>query len=76
MKKITVILINKGIITTTIEDKDGDEIMNQYYQLCSEQLDDNCFEISVKNQEGKLDNLLIPIKNILYVSCTNDYLSL
>lgn len=68
MKRITVSLGDKEIVSI-LSDKIADSIMDQFYRLCSGDLSDQCLDISVNNEEEHLENVLIPIKNIRYMSC-------
>lgn len=64
-----MVLINGASITTVFEPKDADRVMDQYYNLCAGNIDDNCLEISARNELDKLEHTLVPMKSILYVSC-------
>jgi hypothetical protein len=68
MKKITVSLGDKDIVSI-LSNKGADDIMDQFYKLCSGELLDQCLDISVNNEEEHLENVLIPLKNIRYISC-------
>ena len=73
MKKITINLVNGKIISSVLANKEADELMDQYYKLCCVDIDDNCFELSLKDEMDHLENILVPFRNILYISCRNDH---
>lgn len=69
MKKILVILNNGVQISSVMENEIANQAIDQFYNLCSNNLDDRCFELSVRNELDKLEHTLIPLRSILYVSC-------
>lgn len=69
MKKVTVTLISGAQLSSVVQYSEANALMDQYYQLCSGGLDDMCFEFSIKNESDKLENALMPVKNILYITC-------
>ena len=69
MKKLLVVLNNGAQVSSLMESKEADAYMDQFYSLCSANLNDNCFEVCVKNELGKLEHTLIPLRSILYVAC-------
>jgi hypothetical protein len=69
LKKLLVVLNNGAQLSSLMESKDADQSMDQFYAVCSSNIDDNCFEICVKDELGKLEHTLIPLRSILYVTC-------
>jgi hypothetical protein len=52
-----------------MEPEAADKSMDQFYSLCSSDIDDHVFEICVRDELGKLEHTLIPLRSILYVTC-------
>ena len=69
MKKILVVLNNGAQVCSLMEPEAADKSMDQFYGLCSSDIDDNVFEICVRDELGKLEHTLIPLRSILYVTC-------
>jgi hypothetical protein len=64
-----VVLNNGAQFSAVLQDEAADSLTNQFYCLCTGDIGDNLFEMSIKNESEKLENLLIPIRSILYVQC-------
>ena len=73
MKKILVVLNNGAQISSVLDNDVADKTIDQFYNLCSANIDDNCFELSVRNELEKLEHTLIPLRSILYVSCREQF---
>jgi hypothetical protein len=69
LKKILVVLNNGAQISSVLDNDTANKTIDQFYNLCSSNIDDNCFELSVRNELDKLEHTLIPLRSILYVSC-------
>lgn len=69
MKRILVVLTTNTQFSAVLPDDEADSLMDQFYKLCTIEVDDHCFEMSIKNESGRLENLLIPIRSILYIQC-------
>ena len=69
MKRILVVLTTNAQFSAVLPDDEANGLMDQFYKLCSIEVDDHCFEMSIKNESDRLENLLIPIRSILYIQC-------
>jgi hypothetical protein len=69
MKRILVVLTTNAQFAAVLPDEAANELMDQFYQLSMGEVDDHLFEMSIKNESGRLENLLIPIRSILYIQC-------
>jgi hypothetical protein len=69
LKKILVVLNNGAQISSVLDNDTANKTIDQFYNLCSSNIDDHCFELSVRNELDKLEHTLIPLRSILYVSC-------
>jgi hypothetical protein len=69
LKKILVVLNNGAQISSVLDNDTANKTVDQFYNLCSSNIDDHCFELSVRNELEKLEHTLIPLRSILYVSC-------
>lgn len=69
MKKILVVLNNGAQFSSVLQDDVADSLTNQFYSLSAGDIDDRVFEMSLRNESDKLENLLIPIRSILYIQC-------
>jgi hypothetical protein len=68
MKKIQLVLTNGVKIVSILPDREADKLMDQYYKLCEGELS-GPFELTQKDESDKLENLLLPLGSILYISC-------
>lgn len=64
--KVTITLKNEKEITVFLDKKAAENLVDQFYDLCSGQLDDNCFEIVSPCISGN-EYILIKADEILYV---------
>jgi hypothetical protein len=72
MKTISIMMTDGKKIVSIMDRVHADNIMDQYYDLCSGQIDDSCLELAIT--EGKTcETMLIPFKNIYYISCREFY---
>lgn len=46
----------------------ADNIMDQFYDLCSGAMDDACLELAI-TENNICETILIPMRNIYYISC-------
>ena len=69
MKRILVVLTTNAQFSAVLPDDEANELIDQFYKLCSIEIEDQCFEMSLRNESGMLENTLIPIRSILYVQC-------
>lgn len=69
MKKISLTALNNAQFNAVLPDGDADAMMDQFYSLSTIDISDHLFEMSIKNETGKLENLLIPYRSILYIQC-------
>ena len=68
MKIVSIMLTNGNKIVSVLDRLNADNIMDQYYELCSGQIDDSCLELAIT--EGIIcETILIPFKNVYYISC-------
>jgi hypothetical protein len=64
--KVTITLKNEKEIMVYLDKKYAENLVDQFYDLCSGQLDDNCFEIVSPSESGN-EYILIKADEILYV---------
>jgi len=64
--KVTITLKNQKDILVYLDKQSAVNLVDQFYDLCSGQLDDNCFEIVIPNDHGN-EYILIKADEILYV---------
>ena len=64
-----MVLNNGAQISSVLDNDTANKTIDQFYNLCSSNIDDHCFELSVRNELDKLEHTLIPLRSILYVSC-------
>ena len=64
--KVTITLKNQKDILVYLDKQSAVNLVDQFYDLCSGQLDDNCFEVVVPNHQGN-EYILIKADEILYV---------
>jgi hypothetical protein len=69
LKKILVVLNNGAQISSVLDNDIADRAIDQFYNLTAANIEDHCFELSVRNELDKLEHTLIPLRSILYVSC-------
>lgn len=69
LKKILVTLTNNTQFGAVLPDKEADSLIDSFYNTCQDEVSDTLFEMSIKNESDRLENLLIPIRSILYVQC-------
>lgn len=63
-------VLNNGAQISSVLDNDiADRAIDQFYNLTAANIEDHCFELSVRNELDKLEHTLIPLRSILYVSC-------
>jgi hypothetical protein len=64
--KVTITLKNFKEILVYLDKQAAVNLVDQFYDLCSGHLDDNCFEVVVANEKGN-EYILIKADEILYV---------
>jgi len=64
--KVTITLKNQKDILVYLDKRSSVNLVDQFYDLCSGQLDDNCFEVVIRNDHGN-EYILIKADEILYV---------
>ena len=64
--KVTITLKNQKDILVYLDKQSAVNLVDQFYDLCSGQLDDNCFEVVIRNDNGN-EYILIKAAEILYV---------
>jgi len=64
--KVSITLKNQKDIVVYLDKRSSVNLVDQFYDLCSGQLDDNCFEIVVPADNGN-EYILIKADEILYV---------
>ena len=64
--KVTITLKNFKEILVYLDKQSAVNLVDQFYDLCSGQLDDNCFEVFIRNDSGN-EYILIKADEILYV---------
>jgi len=66
--KVSVVLRNDKELTFILEHSKAGELMDQFYELCSEGLLDNLLEVVVaSNDEKANDTVLIKCDEIVYM---------
>lgn len=66
MNKVSITLKNQKDIVVYLDKQTSVNLVDQFYDLCSGQLDDNCFEIVSPTDNGN-EYILIKADEILYV---------
>ena len=64
--KVTITLKNQKDIMVYLDKQGAVNLVDQFYDLCSGQLDDNCFEVVMPSDSGN-EYILIKADEILYV---------
>ena len=64
--KVTITLKNQKDILVYLDKQSAVNLVDQFYDLCSGQLDDNCFEVVMPTDHGS-EYILIKADEILYV---------
>ena len=64
--KVTITLKNLKEILVYLDKQSAVNLVDQFYDLCSGQLDDNCFEVVMPTDHGS-EYILIKADEILYV---------
>jgi len=64
--KVTITLKNQKDIMVYLDKQGAVNLVDQFYDLCSGQLDDNCFEVVIPSDNGN-EYILIKADEILYV---------
>ena len=64
--KVTITLKNQKDIMVYLDKQGAVNLVDQFYDLCSGQLDDNCFEVVIPSDNGN-EYILIKADEIFYV---------
>lgn len=54
-------------ISVHLSKREADDLIDQFYDLCSGNVRDNCFEITLKNDNGCVEHTLIVASEIVSV---------
>ena len=64
--KVTITLKDHRDIVVYLDKQSSVKLIDQFYDLCSGELEDNCFEVIANSDHGK-EFLVIKADEILYV---------
>ena len=64
--KVTITLKDHRNIVVYLDKQSSVNLIDQFYDLCSGELEDNCFEVIVNSDHGK-EFVVIKADEILYV---------
>ena len=65
--KVTVAIRNAAPISVFLDDTAKDELIDQFYEICSGHLDDNFLEI--RTDENCQERVLLKASEVLYIQC-------
>lgn len=68
-----LIMIEGGIrISSFVDKKSSNQILDQFYNCCSGDLKDDCLEFTSYDDQNNKQQILIKTSKILYIQVTNE----
>lgn len=71
MKRVTIQL-RTNVVNVVVEEDKAHELLDQFYDIVSEEITDNCFEIVSKNELDITETILVRASEIIYIKSADE----